>query len=97
MTPMKAIRAKCLDCCCGQYKEVELCPCSDCPLYPYRFGKNPNIKREATPEQLATLEKARLSKKRMVQHSGESGSAVPEGTYTTQPADSETPVPAEEA
>lgn len=26
MTPMKAIRAKCLDCCCGQAKEVRLCP-----------------------------------------------------------------------
>ena len=51
MTPMKAIRAKCLDCCCGQYKEVELCPCKDCPLYPYRFGKNPNIK--LTDEQRA--------------------------------------------
>ena len=42
MTPLKSIRAKCLDCCCGQYKEVEFCPCADCPLYPYRFGKNPN-------------------------------------------------------
>lgn len=41
MTPMKAIRAKCLDCCCGQCKEVKLCPCEDCPLHPYRFGKNP--------------------------------------------------------
>lgn len=51
MTPMKAIRAKCLDCCCGQYKEVELCPCSDCSLHPYRFGKNPNI--QMTDEQRA--------------------------------------------
>ena len=51
MTPLKAIRAKCMDCCCGQYKEVELCPCKDCSLYPYRFGKNPNIK--LTEEQRA--------------------------------------------
>ncbi len=42
MTPMKAIRAKCLDCCGGQAKEVRLCPCVDCALYPYRFGRNPN-------------------------------------------------------
>ena len=34
----KAIRLKCLDCCCGQAIEVKLCPCSDCPLYLYRFG-----------------------------------------------------------
>lgn len=44
LTPMKAIRAKCLDCCCGSSKEVELCPAPDCPLHSYRFGKNPNIK-----------------------------------------------------
>lgn len=30
------IKAKCLDCCCWQRKEVELCPAPDCPLYPYR-------------------------------------------------------------
>ena len=42
MTPLKAIRVKCLDCCCGQAHEVKLCPCSDCSLYPFRFGNNPN-------------------------------------------------------
>lgn len=42
MTPMKAIRAKCLDCCCGSSHEVRLCTAEKCPLYPYRFGKNPN-------------------------------------------------------
>lgn len=41
MTPMKAIRAKCLDCMCDQVKEVRLCPSKSCPLYMYRFGKNP--------------------------------------------------------
>ena len=42
LTPMKAIRAKCVDCCCGQIQEVRLCPASSCPLYPYRMGHNPN-------------------------------------------------------
>ncbi len=42
LTPIKAIRAKCLDCMCGQPKEVRLCPMTDCSLYPYRMGKNPN-------------------------------------------------------
>lgn len=41
MTPMKAIRAKCLDCCCGQVQEVRRCPCEKCPLWAYRFGKRP--------------------------------------------------------
>lgn len=43
MTPMKAIRAKCLDCCCGQTKEVRLCPVKKRPLYLYRFGKRPKM------------------------------------------------------
>lgn len=42
MTPLKAIREKCLDCMCGQAQEVKLCPCDDCPLYPFRLGKNPS-------------------------------------------------------
>lgn len=41
-TPLKAIRAKCLDCSGGQPSEVRRCDIEDCPLLPYRFGKNPN-------------------------------------------------------
>lgn len=41
LTPIKAIRANCLDCCLGSYKEVKLCPCDDCALYPYRLGHRP--------------------------------------------------------
>lgn len=41
LTPMKAIRKKCLDCCCGQRLEVKLCTCKNCPLYVYRMGKRP--------------------------------------------------------
>lgn len=42
LTPMKAIRTKCLDCCCGQANEVKLCTATQCPLYEYRSGHNPN-------------------------------------------------------
>ena len=41
MTPMKSIRAKCLDCCCGSSREVELCPAQSCALWPFRSGHNP--------------------------------------------------------
>ncbi len=44
LTPIKAIRAKCLECSGGQPSEVRNCTIVDCPLYPYRFGKNPNRK-----------------------------------------------------
>ena len=43
--PVKAIYAKCLDCCCGQRNEVVLCPAQKCPLWPFRLGKNPYIHR----------------------------------------------------
>ena len=41
-TPIKAIRAKCLECSNGQTKEVRECPCHSCPCYPYRMGRRPD-------------------------------------------------------
>ena len=41
LTPMKAIRAKCLECSNGQFKEVRLCTVKNCPLYEYRNGHRP--------------------------------------------------------
>ena len=41
LTPLKAIRQKCLDCCAGQVAEVRRCTVEKCPLFPYRFGKRP--------------------------------------------------------
>jgi len=43
-TPCKAIRLKCKDCTAGSLMEIRKCPLTDCPLYPYRFGKNPSRK-----------------------------------------------------
>ena len=65
--PLKAIKEKCLDCSCGSILEVKDCPSTKCPLYPFRFGKNPfRQKREMTKEQreAATerLKKAREAK-----------------------------------
>lgn len=33
---LKAIRRKCLECCCGSKKTVKACKTTDCALYPYR-------------------------------------------------------------
>lgn len=40
-TPMKAIRLKCLDCCCGQVQEIRECTITGCALWPYRMGRRP--------------------------------------------------------
>lgn len=44
ITPLRAIRYKCLDCTCFDPIEVKNCPCEDCPLWAFRLGKNPNRK-----------------------------------------------------
>ena len=41
ITPLKAIRLKCLDCTCNQAKEVTLCTVTNCPLYAFRTGHRP--------------------------------------------------------
>ncbi len=41
ITPIKAIRKKCLDCCCGQKTEIRDCVIKNCALYPYRMGHRP--------------------------------------------------------
>ena len=38
---LSAIRAKCLDCCCGNVAEVRKCTAAGCALWPHRMGKNP--------------------------------------------------------
>lgn len=38
ITRGKAIRLKCLDCCCGNSAEVRRCPVESCPLWRYRMG-----------------------------------------------------------
>ena len=40
-SPIKAIRAKCLDCVGDQPSEVRKCTACGCPLWPFRMGRNP--------------------------------------------------------
>lgn len=50
-TALKAIRAKCLDCCSGSFNEVRDCGLTDCPLFRYRLGKNPDSASEPSTKQ----------------------------------------------
>jgi hypothetical protein len=40
-TPIKAIRAKCIDCTNGQNVEIRECPIKECPLWEYRMEHRP--------------------------------------------------------
>lgn len=53
LTPIKAIRAKCIDCSGGQAKEVRLCPIKKCSLYPYRMGRRPTEEEQVELEKLS--------------------------------------------
>lgn len=55
MTPLKAIRAKCLDCSNGSSAEVNLCPIVECPLYPYRHGRHPKLEGKGHAPSEASL------------------------------------------
>ncbi|HCJ67503.1 MAG TPA: hypothetical protein DHV62_09365 [Elusimicrobia bacterium] len=57
LTPLRAIRKKCLDCSGFQVKEVRVCPVVDCSLFKYRFGKNPNRRGIGGRKESFSLEK----------------------------------------
>ncbi len=42
LRPMRAVRVKCLDCCCQNRAEVVKCPIETCSLWPYRMGRRPS-------------------------------------------------------
>ena len=63
-SPMKAIKAHCIECCGGVYAEAKKCTATKCPLWCFRMGKNPYRKRELTEEQRAATAE-RLMKARM--------------------------------
>ena len=50
-SPLKAIRAHCIECMGGQVREVKVCTIPNCPLYAFRMGTNPYHTRQYTEEQ----------------------------------------------
>ncbi|HEC87931.1 MAG TPA: hypothetical protein ENI52_01285 [Thermoplasmata archaeon] len=46
LTPCKAIRLFCIDCCGGNRKGPRRCQDKECPLYAFRLGRNPNYSKK---------------------------------------------------
>jgi hypothetical protein len=62
--PLKALRLRCLDCCCGSAPEVRKCTAVACPSWPFRMGTNPfRAKRVLSDEQKQAMAQ-RLAKAR---------------------------------
>ncbi|MBC8525623.1 MAG: hypothetical protein H8D22_01955 [Candidatus Cloacimonetes bacterium] len=49
-TMSKAIHHKCIDCIGGSAHDIRDCNIGKCPLFPYRFGRNPREEDLAIPE-----------------------------------------------
>ena len=68
MSPIEALRARCLDCCAGSAQQVAKCMALRCPSWPFRMGKSPwrkppsNEQREAMRESGRRLAKAQKSR-----------------------------------
>lgn len=87
-SPAKAIRAYCLECCLESPTEVKLCTAEECPLWPFRFGKNPNIKgRQLSDEEkkraAENLKRFKLEKSR---RNAEENSADGSGSINPYPS-----------
>jgi hypothetical protein len=46
-TPLKALRAHCVECCNGNFAEVRTCSATACPLWLFRLGRNPTVAERA--------------------------------------------------
>lgn len=52
LSPIRAIRLKCWDCCGRSDEEIYKCTCKDtCILWPYRTGKNPYLAKKKLSEE----------------------------------------------
>jgi len=62
LSPMKALRLKCLDCCNGSALEVRLCTAVACPIWPFRMGRNPWRKPMSVEQRARRAEQMRCNR-----------------------------------
>ncbi len=88
VSPLRALRLKCFDCCNESAQEVRLCTAVDCPSWPFRMGKNPwrpPLSAEVRTQRAATMARNRASAlsnpdktQAQIDASGFDGGEVPE-------------------
>jgi hypothetical protein len=67
LSAVQALRARCLDCCCGSAAEVRRCVSVNCPSWPFRMGTDPwrakvELSAERREQLAASLAKARAAR-----------------------------------
>lgn len=86
MSPLKALRLRCVDCCAGSANEVRLCVSVSCASWPFRMGQNP----WRAPASEAQREAGRAMARRMAATQSNAGfflgqNETDEGAATTLP------------
>ena len=92
MSPLKALRLRCIDCSAGSSLEVRLCTAASCPSWPFRMGRNPwrapvSEERRQLGRELA----ARRPRGAENQRQGRGFAETDEGAATTLPASTPEP------
>ena len=92
MSPLKALRLRCIDCCAGSSLEVRLCTAASCPAWPFRLSRNPwrapaSEERRQQGRELA----ARRPRGAENQRQGRGFAETEEGAATTLPASTPEP------
>ena len=77
MSPLRALRLSCLDCCAGSAQEVAMCMSLRCPSWPFRMGTNPHRKLPSGEQLQAMQERGR----RLARESCASSSANGHGEW----------------
>jgi hypothetical protein len=93
MSPLKALRLRCIDCYGGCLKSVRGCTSTDCPSWPFRMGRNPwrapvSEERRQLGRELA----ARRPRGAKNQRQGLGFAETDEGAATTLPASTSEPL-----
>lgn len=79
ISPIKAIRAHCLDCCVGQVSEIAKCEAVNCNLWPFRAGKNPYRKiRRMSDEERQNLSERLINSRKNAKQASEAPDHQPD-------------------
>jgi hypothetical protein len=92
MSPLKALRLRCIDCYGGSLKSVRGCTSTDCPSWPFRMGRKPwRAPASEERKQRASDLAARRPRAAKNQRQGRGFAETDEGAATTLPASTPEP------
>ncbi|MCW5605995.1 MAG: hypothetical protein KIT18_15750 [Burkholderiales bacterium] len=90
MSPLAALRLRCIDCCAGSPTEVRRCVSTSCPAWPFRMGKSPWRSPVSEARREAGRRLARAAKIHRQEKAGGEAEASPAGGHRPDASAAET-------